>query len=125
MSGVTISPLGSILRQENTGNTIFHSMQAKVEHRFASGFTVLASWLWSKGLGDIRGGSPEGAAPGPTYQNPANLRQERGLSGYAGRAFVRVERNLGRALWTWKALRLESQSCRQHRSWAAGVSAAS
>ena len=64
VTGVTISPLGSILRQENTGNTIFHSMQAKVEHRFANGFTVLASWLWSKGLGDIRGLNPEGAAPG-------------------------------------------------------------
>ena len=79
VTGVTISPLGSILRQENTGNTIFHSMQAKVEHRFAAGFTVLASWLWSKGLGDIRGLSPEGAAPGSAFQNPANLRQERGL----------------------------------------------
>ena len=54
-------------------------MQAKVEHRFASGFTVLASWLWSKGLGDIRGSNPEGAAPGSNFQNPANLRQERGF----------------------------------------------
>jgi hypothetical protein len=79
VQGVTISPLGSILRQENTGNIIFNSMQAKVEHRFASGFTVLASWLWSKGLGDVRGSNPEGAAPGSNYQNPANLRQERGL----------------------------------------------
>jgi hypothetical protein len=79
VTGVTISPLGSILRQENAGNTSFHSMQAKVEHRFAAGFTVLASWIWSKGLGDVRGLSPEGAAPGSNYQNPANLRQERGL----------------------------------------------
>jgi hypothetical protein len=78
VSGVAISPLGSVLRQENTGNTIFHSLQAKVEHRFSGGFTVLASWIWSKGLGDIRGSSPEGAAPGSGYQNPANLRQERG-----------------------------------------------
>ena len=78
VTGVTISPLGSVLRQENTGNTIFHSMQAKVEHRFSGGFTVLASWIWSKGLGDIRGSSPEGAAPGSTYQDPANLRMERG-----------------------------------------------
>jgi hypothetical protein len=78
-SSVTISPLGSVLRQENTGNTIFHSMQAKVEHRFSAGFTVLASWVWSKGLGDIRGSNPEGAAPGSNFQNPANLRQERGF----------------------------------------------
>jgi Carboxypeptidase regulatory-like domain/TonB dependent receptor-like, beta-barrel len=79
VSGVVISPLGSILRQENTGNSIFHSMQAKVEHRFSNGFTLMASWIWSKGLGDVRGLSPEGAAPGSSYQNPANLRQERGL----------------------------------------------
>jgi hypothetical protein len=79
VSGVTISPLGSVLRQENTGNSIFNSLQAKVEHRFSGGFTVLASWIWSKGIGDVRGSSPEGAAPGSTYQNPANLRAERGL----------------------------------------------
>ena len=92
VSGVTISPLGSILRQENTGNTIFHSMQAKVEHRFANGFTILASWIWSKGLGDIRGSSPEGAAPGSTYQNPANLRQERGyLDTQVAHSFVLSE----------------------------------
>jgi hypothetical protein len=78
VSGVTISPLGSILRTENTGNSMFNSMQAKVEHRFTSGFTVLASWVWSKGVGDVRGLSPEGAAPGSNFQNPANLRRERG-----------------------------------------------
>ena len=92
VTGVVISPLGSILRQENTGNTIFHSMQAKVEHRFANGFTILASWIWSKGLGDIRGGSPAGAAPGSTYQNPANLRQERGyLDTQVAHSFVLSE----------------------------------
>lgn len=92
VSGVVISPLGSILRQENTGNTIFNSMQAKIEHRFSGGFTILASWIWSKGLGDIRGLSPEGAAPGSTYQNPANLRQERGyLDTQVAHSFVLSE----------------------------------
>ncbi len=78
VSGVVISPLGSILRQENTGNSIFHSMQAKVEHRFSGGFTILGAWTWSKALGDIIDTSPEGAAPGSTFQNPADLRLERG-----------------------------------------------
>lgn len=92
VSGVVISPLGSILRQENTGNSMFNSMQAKVEHRFSGGFTILASWVWSKGLGDIRGLSPEGAAPGSNYQNPANLRQERGyLDTQLAQSFVLSE----------------------------------
>ena len=29
-----------------------------VTDRFANGFTILASWIWSRGLVDIRGGSP-------------------------------------------------------------------
>jgi len=79
VSGVTISPLGQVLRTEYEANSIFHSLQAKVEHRFSGGFTLLASWIWSRGIGDARGGNPAGQAPGSGYQNPANLRSERGL----------------------------------------------
>ena len=78
-SGVLISPLGQVLRQEYTGNSIFHSLQAKMEHRFSQGFTLMGSWIWSRGIGDTRGGNGAGQAPGSGYQNPANLRAERGL----------------------------------------------
>ncbi len=78
-SEVLVSPLGQVLRQDNAANSIFHSMQAKVERRFAEGFTVLASWIWSRGIGDTRGGNPTGQSPGSAFQNPANLREERAV----------------------------------------------
>jgi len=34
--------------------------------------------MWSKGLGDIIGDNGPGIAPGSGFQNPSNLRQERG-----------------------------------------------
>jgi hypothetical protein len=79
VTGITVSPIGAILDTEYEGNIIFHSMQAKVEHQFSGGFSLLGSWMWSKGLTDVRGSSPMGTAPGSTFQNMANLRAERGL----------------------------------------------
>ena len=78
-SGVTVSPIGAILETEYEGNIVCDSLQAKVEHQFSGGFSVIGSWVWSKGLTDTRGSSPMGAAPGSTFQNMANLRAERGL----------------------------------------------
>ena len=77
-SGVTVSPIGAILETEYEGNIVFDSLQAKVEHQFSGGFSVIGSWLWSKGLTDTRGSGPMGSAPGSTFQNMANLRAERG-----------------------------------------------
>jgi hypothetical protein len=78
--GKLVSPIGDIIRTQNTGNSIYHSMQAKVEHDFSQGFTLLASWLWSKGIGDLVGDNGPGQAPGSGFQNMANLREERGLN---------------------------------------------
>jgi hypothetical protein len=78
-SGVLISPIGSIGYTEYQGNTMFHSAQAKVERRFFTGFSLMGSWMFSKGIGDIQGSSEAGASPGGGFQNPANLRAERGL----------------------------------------------
>ena len=78
-SGVRAPPLGSIIRTQYTGNSIFHSMQAKLEHEFSSGFTLLTSWIWSRGIGDLIGDNGPGQAPGSGFQNMANLQAERGL----------------------------------------------
>jgi hypothetical protein len=76
--GVTMSPLGIIDRTENVGSSNFNSMQAKVTHEMGGGFTALASWTWSKALGDTYDLSPAGSTLGYTYQNPANLKGEYG-----------------------------------------------
>ena len=88
-SGIVVSPLGAITRTEYTGNSIFHSMQAKVEHRFSQEFTVMGSWIWSRSIGDIIGDNGPGQSPGSGFQNPANLRAERGLlDTHLGQRFV-------------------------------------
>jgi hypothetical protein len=76
--GVTISPVGIINRSENVGSTNFNSMQAKVTHELKGGFTILASWTWSKALGDTFDSNPAGSSLGYGYQNPANLKGEYG-----------------------------------------------
>jgi hypothetical protein len=89
VQGVTVSPLGSILRTEFVGNTNFNSLQAKVTHEMSRGFTVLAAWTWSRALGNTYDVAPEGYSPGYNYQNPANLRGEYGLlDTQLGQAFV-------------------------------------
>jgi hypothetical protein len=77
--GVLVSPLGSIIRTQYTGNSTFHSLQAKMEHQFSQGFTLLTSWIWSRGIGDLIGDNGPGQAPGSGFQNMANLQAERGL----------------------------------------------
>jgi hypothetical protein len=78
-SGVVISPLGRVQRLQYTGNSSFHSLQAKVEHRFSEGFILMGAYLWSKGIGDTVGDNGPGISPGSGFQNPNNLRGERGL----------------------------------------------
>jgi hypothetical protein len=89
VQGVTISPLGSILRTEYSGNINFNSMQAKITHQISGGFTILGAWTWSKALGDTYDSNPEGLAPGYNFQNPGNLKGEYGqLDTQLKQAFV-------------------------------------
>jgi hypothetical protein len=69
----------------NDGNrdTIYHSLQVKLEKRFRQGGTVLGAYTWSKNIGDIETGMNWlEAGPLATIQNNNNLRGERAVSGF-------------------------------------------
>jgi hypothetical protein len=80
VQGVHVSPIGQILSQVYNGTSDFHSLQAKVEHQFSNGFTLLGSYIWSKALSDAIGDNGMGQSPGSGYQNMADIRGERGLA---------------------------------------------
>ncbi len=69
----------------NDGNrdTIYHSLQVKLEKRFHSGGSVLVAYTWSKNIGDIETGMNWlEAGPLATIQDNNNLRGERAVSGF-------------------------------------------
>lgn len=76
---IAISPLGPIVSHRLDGNSIYHAMLAKVEKRFSNGFTLLASYTFSKTIGDTCGNASTGNTNACGYQNILNLRPERSL----------------------------------------------
>ncbi|HXB70910.1 MAG TPA: TonB-dependent receptor [Candidatus Acidoferrales bacterium] len=76
------------------GNSTYHSLQMKVEKRFAQGGTVLAAYTFSKLIGDVGSlttwlDSGVGLASN-TPQNPNNLRAEKSLAGFDSRQRLTV-----------------------------------
>jgi hypothetical protein len=63
----------------NDGNSIYHSLQAKLEHRWNNGLLIQTAYTWSKLTNDIDGPS---RANGAADQDVYNLRAERGVGGY-------------------------------------------
>ena len=79
--------LGPIVERENLANSIYHSLQAKVEKRLSNRLTILASFVWSKSIDDAD--SPiVGSYDSAGAQDERNLHLERGLS------FANVPRRL-------------------------------
>jgi hypothetical protein len=68
---------------ENIGQSSYDALIAKVEHRFHSGFSLLASYTWSKQLTDADALPFSGfsyAGSDGEIQNPYNLRGEKSVS---------------------------------------------
>ncbi len=59
-----------------SGSMSYNSLQAKLEKRFSKGFSLMASYTWSKNIGDVG----ERYWQGTSYQNAYDLRPERCLS---------------------------------------------
>jgi hypothetical protein len=68
----------NITEVSSSGNSNFNSLQLTVDKRFASGFSVLASYTWAK---SIDYGSGAGTL-WPSYSNPFNFAHDRGLSDF-------------------------------------------
>jgi hypothetical protein len=63
----------------NDGNSNWHSLQAKLEHRWHGGLLVSAAYTFSKLINDVDAPARSNGAP---IQNAYNLRAERGIGGY-------------------------------------------
>lgn len=65
---------GTISEQNPRGNSTFHSMQWRLERRFAQGFSLLTSYTWGKSIDD------SSTLITLSQHNPFNLQLEKGLS---------------------------------------------
>lgn len=79
-TNILISPLAIVDRHDYFGSNSFNSLQTRIEKRFSRGVTFLASYTYSKNIGDTSGFSGSGTAPGDDgLQNPLNRRLERAV----------------------------------------------
>ena len=76
---IEVGPLAAMNRHEFNGNSLFHSVQTRLEKRFSSGFTFLGAYVFGRTIGDVSGFSGSGNAPNSGIQNPLDRRAERSL----------------------------------------------
>src|SRR5262249_35441746 len=70
----------SIMLYTNTANSVYHSLQFKVERRFHAGLNLLAGYVWSKSIDDSSDYGSGDASE--TVLNSNNLRAQRALSSF-------------------------------------------
>ena len=73
--------LGRMNRHAFRENTVYHGLQTKLEKRYSKGVTYILSYAWSHVIGDARGVTGSGDAPGSNLRfvlDPLDWRRERG-----------------------------------------------
>ncbi len=71
--------LGKLFQRQHIANSIYHSLELRVEHRFSGGLSFQGNFVWAKSIDDSDGVIP-GLYDGAGAQDERNLRLERGLS---------------------------------------------
>jgi hypothetical protein len=78
-TGIVISPLSRVDAHNYIGNSLYHSVQTKIEKRFSNGFSLLTSYTFSRAIGDLAGFSGSGSSANSGIQNMRDLKAERSL----------------------------------------------
>jgi len=72
----------NISTTKSIGNSIYHSLQSKVERRVASGLSILGAYTWSKSLSNADISSVGGGSFIGSIQDYLNLGANRAVSGF-------------------------------------------
>ncbi len=78
-SNQVVSPLGGINYYTFSGNSNYQAMVVQLEKRFSQGLTLTSAYTWSKALSDLCSDAADGSSPNCGFQNPYNMRAEKGL----------------------------------------------
>ena len=82
--GLRIIPTrGAILVRDNSGDSIYHALNVKLDRQFRHGFLFRTSYTWSKNIDDVSEVFTSGNFSAyPMIQNPGTRAIDRGLSAY-------------------------------------------
>lgn len=80
LTDIVIGPLGSFDSHYSNRNSLFHSLQDRIEKRFPNGFPLLSSFVWFKTIDGVPGLAGSGNAPNSGLQDPSGRKLERSLA---------------------------------------------
>ncbi len=94
-------PIGSLPIADDGANASYNAMLASLQHRFSNNYSLLVNYTYSHCISES---DFLGETTGPTFENPYNLRQDRGPCSFDVRhifnaSFVGITPHVGGAFW--------------------------